>query len=108
MNVGETGVILAFSTGFNMSANTSLQILFWKPSNPWSEDTNSSPSLTKTAAIGTNNLPTTAGLFLANTYVTYTFLAGELNESGTWSARVGYTDIAQHLISDVAQFPVGS
>lgn len=107
MNVYEYGVIFAFSTGFDMSANTSLQIEFWKPDNPWSEDTNLTPSLTVTATLGTGALVTTAGLFLTNQYVKYTFIQGDVDQVGQWTARVIYNDATpKHLISDVAYFHV--
>lgn len=107
MNQGESGVVFAFSVGFDMSTNTSIQILFWKPSNPWSSDTNSTPSLTATASLGVVDLVTTAGTFTSNTYATYTFIPGDVDEAGTWYARVSYTSISQHLYSDVATFSVG-
>lgn len=107
MNRDEVGVVLAFSTAFDMSAFISLQMKLWKPSNPWSEDANSTPSLTVTATLGTIDLDTTDGTFLANKYVTYAFTNGQLDEAGTWSARVVYTDIVQRLVSDLANFPVG-
>lgn len=107
MNVNEYGNVFAFSTGFDMSSQTSLSIKFWKPSNPWSAATDATPSLTKAATLGTAPLVTDLGTFAANRYVKYTFLTGDVSEAGEWSARVVYGDAAnQHLISDVGTFTV--
>lgn len=107
MNVHEYGVVFAFSTGYNMAANTSLHIEFWKPSNPWTNETDETPSLTVTAALGVGSITTTVGIFTTETYVTYTFANGDVDESGLWSARVIYDSASKHLISDVGQFTVG-
>lgn len=108
MNVNEYGVIFAFSTGFNMASNSSLQLQFWKPDNPWSADNNLTPSLTKVAALGVGSLVTTLGTFVSNMYVTYTFINGDVNQAGQWASRVVYNDATQHLISDVAYFTVSN
>lgn len=106
MNVSEYGVVFAFSCGFDMSSQTSLQILFWKPSNPWSTATDATPSLTKTAAVGSGALVTSLGTFADKKYATYTFLTGDVSESGTWSARVVYGAASVRLRSDVGTFTV--
>lgn len=97
MNRGEYGISFLFSCGFDMSANTSLSITFTKP-----DET----TLTKTATLGTIDTSTTAGIFLANNFVKYTFLNGDVDQSGVWSARVTYNTASVHLISDSAQFTV--
>lgn len=109
MNVHEWGVTFAFSTGFDMSAKTVLAIRFWKPDNVWSEDTDSTPSLTKTASVGSGPITTTEGVFVDKKYATCVFEDGDVDQVGEWSARVVYTDATgsgQHLISDVATFEV--
>lgn len=108
MNVNEYGVVCAFSTGFDMSAQTSLSILFWKPSNPWSEATDATPSLTKTAAVGAGALVTSLGTFADKKYATYTFVSGDVTEAGTWSARVVYGTASVRLRSDVGTFVIAA
>lgn len=101
LNVGEYGVELLFSTGFDMSDFTGLSIVFTKPSGTILIVTN--PAVTVPAA----DVETTDGLFLANQYVAYTFVSGDIDQVGVWSARVTYDDAApRHLISDASQFTV--
>lgn len=101
MNVNEYGVMFLFSTGFDMSAHTALQINFTKPDGSLLTKTN--PNVT----LGTVPITTTAGLFAAHFYVQYTFVNGDVNQVGDWSARVIYDDATPlHLISDVAQFTI--
>lgn len=102
MNVNEYGVVFAFSTGFNLSAFTSLSITFTKPD--LTQLTVTNPDVSAPAV----DLQTTAGLFPANTYASYKFANGDVNQAGAWSARVTYTDVNQKLISDVGTFTIGS
>lgn len=109
MNKGEYGVAFLYSTGFDMSSQTSVSLLFWKPDNPWSEDTNSTPSLTKTSGVTVGAAPivTTLGTFATNKYLKYTFVNGDVDQDGVWSCRATYNDATgQHLISDVSEFTV--
>lgn len=101
MNVGESGVVYAFGTGFDMSGQTALKITFTKP------DTT---TLVKTSGItvGSGALVTTLGTFADKKYVKYTFIAGDVDQAGAWSARVQYTDATQVLISDVGTFTVNA
>lgn len=101
MNVNEFGVEYVFSTGYDMSANTSISIAFTKPDG--TTLTVSNPSVT----VPTIDLETTDGLFLAHQYVSYTFQSGDVDQVGTWSARVIYTDAApRRLTSDIDTFEV--
>lgn len=101
LNVNEYGFPLVFSTGYDMSAETSISIAFTKPDG--TALTVSNPSVT----VPVIDLETTDGLFLANQYVSYTFASGDVDQVGIWSARVIYNDAApRHLISDVATFEV--
>lgn len=100
MNLGEYGTILYFSTGYDMSAKTTLTITFTKPD---------ATTLTKTATVGSGNVTTTAGVFVDKMYAQYTFATGDVDQAGTWSARVTYTDaVPKHLISDSATFVIHS
>lgn len=100
MNVGEWGIVFRFSTGYNMSGSTALSLALTKPSGAVLTKTN--PSV----AVGAVPITTTLGLFAANQYVNYTFVNGDIDEAGVWSARLTYTDADRHLISDVAEFTV--
>jgi hypothetical protein len=101
VNVGEYGVPYLFSTGFDMSANTSISITFTKPDGTVLTVTN--PAVTVPAV----DVETTDGLFLAHKYVAYTFKAGDVDQVGIWSARVTYNDAGpRHLISDSDEFEV--
>lgn len=95
MNAGEYGILFEFGTGFNMASQTSLSLAFTRPDNT---------TLTVTASLGTID----AAPFLANQYAKYTFLNGDINQSGTYSVRCIYNDAApSHLISDIGTFVVG-
>lgn len=101
MNLSEFGVPFLFSTGYDMSANTSISIAFTKPDGTILTVTN--PDVTVPAM----DVETTDGLFLAHQYVSYTFEDGDVDQVGVWSARVIYDDAApRHLTSDISQFTV--
>lgn len=101
MNVNEYGVAFVFSTGFNMSAFTSISITFTKP-----DDT----TLTVTdpdVTVPASPLTTTDGIFAANEYAQYYFQSGDVDQVGQWSARVTYNDATPlHLISDIGVFTI--
>lgn len=102
INENEYGVACVFNTSFNMSSFTTLQIQFTKP--------DGITVLTATATCPNTNITTSLGTFLANQYAQYYFQAGDLNQTGVWSARVLYTNTgaspAQHLISNISTFTV--
>lgn len=132
MNVGEFGIPFYFSTGFNMLAATFLTLTFTKPdgtqlvvtSPAVSVGTSSVPSLLSspclppsdpcagqapscecgTPAVAADPTPVTFAPYL---YVRYIFAAGDVNQSGCWSARLTYQDATpRQLISDPATFSV--
>jgi hypothetical protein len=99
MNVNEFGVNLQFEVSFNMAAFTSLSLTFTKPD---------LTTLTVTPALGIVDTTTPLGVFAADTYVVYTFLAGQVNQAGNWSARLTYQDGSPaQLISTPGTFTVG-
>jgi hypothetical protein len=101
MNVNEYGVQFLFSTGFDMSGYSALALHFVKPDLSTLVVTN--PAVT----VGSGNVSTTAGLFLANQYAQYTFVNGDVDQVGEWSVRLVYDDSApRHLISDIATFEI--
>lgn len=108
MNVGEYGVQFAFGTGFDMSSNTSLSLVFTRP-----DDT----MLTASASLGTTAITTTLTVqgqpvtFQANQWMFYYFLDGDVTVPGQWNVR-GIMDNSsasppEHLISDIGTFIVG-
>lgn len=100
MNVNEYGIYFLFSTGFDMRDFTGLEIHFTKPDGSALVVTNPDVS------VGTTNVTTTIGPFTAYKYAQYVFKDGDVDQTGTWSARVVYDDSTQHLISDVATFTI--
>lgn len=100
MNVNEYGVVLQFGVSFNMAQETSLSLTFTKPD---------LTTLTVAASLGNTPIVTPLGTFAANTYVTYTFLQGQVDQAGSWSVRLTYKDATPaQLISTVGRFTVGS
>lgn len=99
MNVNEYGVVFQFGVSFNMSAQTSLSLTFTKPDGT---------TLTVAAGLGIVDVQTPLGLFSADTYATYTFLNGQVNQSGAWTVRLTYQDAnPTQLISSIGHFTVG-
>lgn len=97
MNAGEFGRVLNFATQFDMSAATSLSIVFTKPNGT---------TISPTAVIGIASLQAPTSTFLPYQYVSYTFANGDLDQSGTYTARVSYTDASKHLLSPLVRFNV--
>lgn len=85
-----------------MSGFTGLSITFVKPDLTTLTVTN--PDVTLPAV----DVETTDGLFVANQYVEYVFVEGDVDQVGIWSWRVTYDDTVheQHLISDSSQFEI--
>lgn len=99
MIVGEFGTIHKQGTGFDLSANTALSLIFTRPDGT---------TLTVTPTLGTVALVTTSlGTFAANTWVQYTFLSGQIDQAGDWTARVTASfGASKTLLSTQATFPV--
>ncbi len=94
MNQNEFGIDINFNVNFDMSARTGLSLVITKPSGA---------ALTKTPTLGI----VTLGTFLANKYVTYRTIAGDIDEAGTYSMRLTYTDaLPSQLLSDIKTFEV--
>lgn len=100
MNVDEYGVILQFGVSFDMSSTTGLSFTFTKPD---------LTTLTVVGTLGTLQITTTEGIFAANTYATYRFINGDIDQAGEWSVRLTYLDASPaRLISTVGTFTVGT
>lgn len=100
MNVDEYGVVFMLNTDFNMASYTALSLTFTKPDG-------STLAKTTGVTVGSVDVVTDDGsTFSANEYARYTFVNGDVDQSGEWSARLTYTDAGQRLVSEVAEFTV--
>jgi hypothetical protein len=98
MNVGEYGQVFNLNVNFDISAATSLQLAITRPDNT---------TITAVPTVGLVDLVTTDdGTYLAKKYCKYTFVAGDLNQAGEYTARLTYTDASKRLISDPTSFTV--
>ena len=95
--VEETGRLTRFNTGFDLSSNTELSIIFCKPdgtSVTKTKTTNSVAMGTSTITVDVDGVSTT---FTANQYVTYSVEADLIAaaDAGEWSAQVMYTNTGE-------------
>lgn len=98
MNVGEFGIVFNLNVNFDLSANTSLSLEITKPNET---------VLTVVPTMGTVLLATDQGPFAANQYSIYRFAAGDIDQAGTYRARLTYNAAGPtRLISDVVTFTV--
>jgi hypothetical protein len=97
-NVGEYGIAFDLNLNYDLSAATSLQIAITRPDGT---------KITGTPTVGQVDLATPdQGIFPARQYCTYLFAQGDLNQVGTYSARVTYTDSTKRLTSPPVGFTV--
>ncbi len=104
INEGEFGVACVFYTAYDMSAFTGISIKFTKPDGTILAPTD--PDVTVPAS----PIVTALGTFPANQYANYFFQSGDLDQTGTWYARVIYDDSGAspplRLISNSSSFEV--
>lgn len=103
MNVNEYGVVFAFYVAYPISDFTTLSIAFTKPDGSILNVT--SPAVSAPAT----PLTTPAGVFPASQYALYTFIKGDVDVAGDWSARVTYNVTGspnEQLISGAGTFVV--
>ena len=100
MNAGEYGLVVNFDGQYDLSANTSLALLFTRADQTTFTVTN------PLVAVGTASLTTPLGTFLPNQYVKYTIANGDLMGSGLYSVRLIYTDSTKKLYSPAVRFQV--
>lgn len=96
MNANEYGIVLKFGTGFDMSGNTSLSLVFTRPDGTSLTVTN--PAVT----VGSGAY----GSFADKEYLNYTTVSGDINQAGTYTVRAIYNASGVHLISDPGTFVV--
>jgi len=109
LKTGETGKIFRVAAGFDMSSRTELSIKFYKPDGT---------AVTKTqtggeVALGIINVTDPdLGSLLANEYVEYDIESGFLDQAGTWTGCLTYTNTAPTpddiFIGNAFSFTVGS
>lgn len=107
--VGESGKTLRVKAGYDMSSNTELTLTFTKPD---------ATQVTKTKTGSQVSLGTIAvtdddlGVLSANEYVEYEIETGFLDQVGTWSVYLTFTDTAPDpddvFIGDTATFAVSA
>lgn len=98
MNKNEYGIAFNLNVNFNLSAAISLSMEIIRPDNT---------IITGVPTVGAAPLVTEFGTFLAQQYATYVFVSGDINQSGTYSARLTYNASGPtRLISDVVTFTV--
>lgn len=101
MNVGEFGVVFRMGVSFDISGEDSLSLTFTKPDG-------TTLVVSSGVGVGATTVVTPAGTMLAHQYATYTFLPGDVDQSGSWSSRLTYIDDigARKLISLPGTFTV--
>lgn len=98
MNVGEYGLVFNLNVNFDISAATSLQLAITRPDGT---------AIAGVPTVGLVDLTTTDdGTYPAKKYCSYTFVDGDLNQVGDYTARLTYNDAAKRLISDPTSFSV--
>ena len=102
MNQYEWGVLFYMALSFDLSGYTGLMLTFTKPDGTVMTRTN--PQV----VMGTTEITTTLGTLAPNTWVSYTFANGEVDQSGVWSVRLTYNDASRQLISDPATFTLAA
>ncbi len=104
VNEGEFGVACVFYTAYDMSGFTGISIKFTKPDGTILAPTDPDVTVPNVQVI------TALGTFPANQYASYYFQNGDLDQLGTWYARVIYDDTnaspVLRLISNSSSFEV--
>ena len=103
----ESGKNLNVNAGFDMSSATELTLTFTKP-----DGTTASKTTADGVVLGAGETDPDLGVLTANEYVTYPVEAGFLDQAGTWSVDLTYTNTGATpddvFIGDCATFTVGS
>ena len=102
MNSGEYGIVFNLNVNFNIASFTALSLAFTRP------DATTVTVVNGVVTVGGAPLVTSLGTFATNEYCFYTFVSGDINQAGTYSARLTYTDATKRLISDVVTFTVSA
>ena len=100
MKVGEYGINFVLGVGYNISGFSSLTLTFTKP------DGTTLVVTDPAVAVGSGDIVTELGTFADETYATYTFQSGDVDQDGEWSVILTYVDGSKQLFSDVARFTI--
>lgn len=103
LRVGEVGKTIRVNTGYDLSSNTELTLVFTKPGGTTVSKTTAdgitAPSVDVTADDGST--------FTADEYMSYNTESGFLDESGTWQVYAQYDDATpKTFIGDTTTFQV--
>lgn len=93
--VDEYGMDFVMGVSFDMSGNTSLQFTFLKPDKT---------TLVVVGVLGTVAINTTEGLFAANTWASYTFVNGDLDQVGTIAAGDPWNAVLDYFVGATEKF----
>lgn len=94
MNANEYGIDIKFNVNFVLTGAVTLSLAITKPDGT---------ALTVVPTIGL----VTYGSFAANEYAIYRTQLGDIDQAGTYTARLTYNDaLPSRLISDIASFTV--
>jgi hypothetical protein len=103
LKVGEIGKLFRYSTGFDMSGSTALDLKFTKPDQ--TQVTISNPRVTAPATPIVNDPD--IGNAPASTYMQFTTEAADFDQSGKWSVCGIYTDATpKEFHGNAAEFTV--
>lgn len=100
MNKNEYGIQFNFNVNFNIAGFTSLSLAISRP------DGTALTLANPAVSVGNAPLVTPDGTYNANEYAKYVFVNNDINQAGTYSARLTYTDASKRLISDPVTFDV--
>lgn len=104
MNVGDYGVAIVVSTGYDMVVFTELSLNFTKP------DGSTLVVYDPDVTVPIVDVMTTEGLFVGRKYAQYFFKDGDVDQDGDWTVRVIYkndnVNPPLQLISNTAKFTV--
>lgn len=99
INVNETGQVIRANFGQDISAATSYNFIIEPQAGAKQEKT--------TATVGTINVTVGDETYLANQYIEYTTLTGDIDQAGQWRLKGEATlSATQKVISDYQRFTV--
>jgi len=101
MNVVEYGIAHNLNVNYNISAFTSLSLVYTRFDGTQFTRTNGDVTVPAVPLVTTD-----MGTFAANQYAKYIFKAGDLTIAGTYTVRLTYTDASKRLVSDQTSFVV--
>ena len=89
LHVSEVGKSIVVNAGYDLSANTSLSLVFTKPDQTTLTVTSGVTAPASTLVVTIDGVSTTLN---ANEYWLYATASGDLDQAGTWSVHGKYVD----------------